>query len=350
MDTKGGGGVPTMLEMLEDGKEYSQGASVSAKGGAGFTTSLTQWTTKVVSDFLRYRTDLNMAIAKIAQANNLNNEQIQRIIEEVNTQVYLTEYNRQRSSFNRAVEFEVASLQKIKDLMGNDTKANTETPVDPATKWEKPRMAKKASVEPTSGGDKLNFFNYTSHEMSNLSEDKKMSKRTLIEREVTEKLAAAQESYDRSVRNFTTDVYCLADAFVQLERKGGSTQATFEIMCKEAALTKKQQLMVKEAVEQRAAQLKARRELPEMFSCELQLVEGQAKVAKLSLGEHSLIKTASPLSSNKLLPTIITDKAVFRDIASFIKVASSIKEQQECLVKSCHRQKKLQKMLQEPAQ
>ena len=71
----------------------------------------------IVIDKYKQGVGLNEAIAQIATDRNLNQEQIKRLLEEANQEVYLIEYNKLKNKVVRDVKFEIASLSKIKDLM-----------------------------------------------------------------------------------------------------------------------------------------------------------------------------------------------------------------------------------------
>jgi hypothetical protein len=328
--------LDTMLE--DDATVGVPGTNaVSSDDNENFTNNLKKWTNKVVNDYSRYKVELNKNIASIAQANNLNNDQIQRLIEEVNTQIYLIEYNKNRNKLDRDVDFDIASLQTVKDLIGNDTKANREVQDDPTKEGEKADMNKKASA---GGEDSLNFLNYTAYDTCGLSEDKKISKRDLLERMIIPKLASEQQEYEHDFREFTTDVYTMADALVKMAQLNVDVQDVFSTVCKEASLHKETQLFVKKAVEQRVNQLKENHKLPDKFACDIELVDGLTKEAKLSLGKHSLIKEAN--NSNKKLPTVVTDKKLIRDYNDLIDLAVSIHKRQNKISQPNKTQKILQ--------
>jgi LysM repeat protein len=325
--------MPSMLDMFDRNLEDFQTVSVpgtnfvdTAESG-DFTQKLNQWVRKVVNDVTKYKVDVNKDIAIIAQQNNLNNDQIQRIIEEVNTQIYLIEYNKQRNNVERDVDFQIADLQKIKDAAGNDIKANREAVRDAKTEGEKADMPKKASLE--NDGDPLNFLNYTAYETCGLAEDKKITERELIQRGLEQKLASEDDEYAKECERLAIDVDSVAEALIKYARLSLDHQEIFSTMCKEANLSKSAQILIKSSVADRLTCMKENREIADKFACDIELVDGMVKEAKLSLGKHSLIKEASDTSSNKSLPTVPTNRKLIKSYKDLISLAQNIQEQQE---------------------
>jgi hypothetical protein len=344
--------MPSMIDMLEKELEDNQtvglpGTSlVDTHDTSDFPERLKQWVRKVVNDFTKYNTDLNRNIAIIAQQNNLNNDQISRIVEEVNTQVYLILYNKHRGSPERDVDFDIASLQKIKDLVGNDVKANKEVVRDSKTEGEKSTMPKQASIF-SEGGDSLNFLNYSPYDTGSLAPAKQRSERENIQAQVKEKLDKMASEVDKDIKVLTDSVDSMATAFVKYASLNQDVQSIFSSMCKDGSITKTTQLLIKDAISSTIETLKDTRQLPSKFAMDIELVDGLEKEASFSLGEYSLIKNAT--SSNRSLPTVVTNRKIIHDCKDLVSLAKNIQEQQESLTKKLEKKNKVQKMLQAPA-
>lgn len=333
-----------MLELFENEKEVGSPSGsnfVTTTLSGNFTTKLKTWVDKALRDY-KSNIDLNKSIALIAQSNNLSDDQIQRIIEEVNTQVYLDEYAKTKNQGDRDVEFNIASLPKVKNLTGTDMgKPSKQTTTAPGDGGEKPNMAKKASL-----ADSLNFTNYSPYKTAGLSAEKKISHSDILSKDISEKIASSEAEYSVASKELLTDVNALANALIKYAQLNEDYQEIFSNVCKEASFMKSNQILIKEAVTQLSFQMKENRSLPKNFDMSLNLVDANFKEAKLSLGEHSLIKEASDGSSNKPLPTIVTNKGAIKDYKQLIALVNKIKKGQENITSKQAMHDKAQKILQ----
>ncbi len=336
----------TLFDMLTKEQEIGPDtpySPVSKDYSGNFQAQLKQWKNRVINDYDRYKIDVNKAIAQIAEQNNLNNDQIQRLVEEVNTQIYLIEYNKLKDKTSREVDFDIASVQKIKDMMSNGAKANTEKPNDPETKGEKETMKKEASSG--SSGEKLNFLNHTSYDMAGFVEEKRITKRQIYEEKLAEKITKELAEFNKLAHEQRSDVDCVAEALVKYAQLHQDTNEIFENVCKGAGLLKKNQLLIKEAVEKKINTLKEFKKVANNFEISLSLVDGTSPKSELSLGDYSLIKEAKEGSSNGM-PQVITDKKLIKGYSSLIELATKIQERQEELDKKVPKKQQLEKMLQ----
>jgi predicted transcriptional regulator len=77
--------MSTLLDALKSG-DFGVGGKVASELDNSFANKVASYRDAIVNDYLRYNTDLNQSIAKIAQSDNLNDDQIQRVIEEFEKQ------------------------------------------------------------------------------------------------------------------------------------------------------------------------------------------------------------------------------------------------------------------------
>jgi len=325
--------------LLEDDQEVGDtGGHLSAVPDEELAEKIKLWSARIVSDAQKYKVDLNKAIAKIAQANNLNNEQIQRIIEKVNTDIYLIEYNRMKNQQERIVEFDLASITKIKDLIGNQTRANVETPADPENKGEVAEMPKRASLN-----EPLNFLNYSAYDSVGLAEDRRPTLRDIMTRQMTEKIAAMNVDYEQSLSKFSSHVDSMAQALVKYAKLNLDVQHIFENMCKAANLKQSTQIIIKKAVQDHVKTQKEAKQLFPAFELDIAIIDGLTKEASFNLGKHSLAKQAT--NSNQPLPQIVTDKTLIRDYTQLARLAAEIQQRQEQLQEKAEKKNKVEKML-----
>jgi hypothetical protein len=284
-----------------------------------FPIKLHSYKDKVVTDYTRYNVDLNVGIAKIASADDLNDNQIARVIEEVNNSVYLLKYAQLRHSPEREVIFDLAALPTVKDIINNGEQ-------------------KVASTEKKANQDSLNFLNYSSHEMGNLVPEKRKD----IKEIVAEKLASESKALDieckSSLDKVARSIYTVAEAFVKYDRSYMNAQDIFGTMCKEAQVTKGEQILYKKAIDQKVSQMKEAKLLPNDYALDLQLVDMNEK-NEFSLGNYSMMKTAS--HSKKETPIVTDNGTVIKNVQDLITMANDIKDQRSHAINLDNKKKKL---------
>lgn len=261
-----------------------------------FTLKLSQYGDSVISLYNKANTSLNEGIAKIAQTEKLLDDQIQRIVEYVNNHVYLEKYAKMRNFPEREVVFDLASLPGVKDVING--------------KLEK--AASESSV--------LNFLNYSGHDTGSLSPDKKKELKQIFAEKLASEMNQLNEEFDKTVQSYADGAYTIASALIQYDRMYKNAQEIFEELCTEANIKKVDQIIFKEATEQKIAQMKEYKELPQDYTLEIKLAEEKPK-SKFSLGDKSYMKP------KKKLDTIITDdKKVIKGIQSLISAAQKMQE------------------------
>lgn len=108
------------------------------------TADLDQYTKTVAQDYIKNSVALNDSITKIASTHGLNREQINRIVEAANTEVYVQLFNQ---SADKYVQFENADSEKIASVVFSDTPKVAETSIsDYETSPEETYREKTGSV------------------------------------------------------------------------------------------------------------------------------------------------------------------------------------------------------------
>lgn len=309
--------MPTLLEALTEGFDLVG----PSKYTGDFVQKLKEYKSKAVRDFVQYGISLDQSIAELAAKSNLNDDQIQRIVEDANTQVYLIKYNEMKTQPERDVIFDLASLNGVKEKMGL-SKNPAPIPAQSDTELEG-ENEKVASWE--SGGDGLNFMNFDMHGTASLAPDKEVS-RDYIE---LQKTAAMIMSIDRQVEESLGKVadtmYDLAGVFVKYARSGCDVNRLFRTIQKESTLNVNGQTMLKKAIDQRVDIMKEARALPEEYSFpELTGIDKEAELRdEFSLGDKShKEKTEFDGVSNQELPVVVTDKRVVRSVQDLVNLAN----------------------------
>lgn len=124
-------------------------ADLAVGGGAGFVTMLKPWAQRAAQAFLQRGAPLNEQIARIAHDNHLNNDQIQRLVQESNVNVYLSKYAATSGDRSRRVSFPIASLPGVQAVLAGEPAAAP--PAAPASiervaDARSPALRKAASV------------------------------------------------------------------------------------------------------------------------------------------------------------------------------------------------------------
>jgi hypothetical protein len=316
--------MSTLLDALKNG-DFGIGGKIASDFDDSFANKVPVYRDAVVNDYFRYNTDLNQSIAKIAVKDNLNDDQIQRIIEEVNNQVYLIKYNQMKSSPDREVEFNLASLPQIKDCF-KSTDLISNKAAEQNSNGES--IEKKAGWSDGGKEDKINFLNYNAYDTVSLSVE--MCSKEQIEKKANEKkMERLNKECSESLKKCAGEFYEIADAMIKLDRHNMDTQDIFAQLCKQANLMKLDQLTIKNAITQKVAQLKDYRKISDGYDFNVDLVNIEKAANEFSLGEYSFLDKQVKTASNSDMPIIVTDgNRVIKNVSDLVKLAMDAKQNQ----------------------
>jgi len=307
--------MPSLLEALSGGLSFS---SPAVKDSGSFALQLGLYKDSVVNDYNKYSTPLNESIAKIAKENSLNDNQIQRIVEEVNNQVYLVKYAQVKQYKEREVIFDLASLKVVKGILEGKEAIEDNDSIEKKASWKE--------------GDDLNFLNYNKCKLPGMREDKIKPLSEIMGEKLAHEISEKNKNFDKALEKFAETTYDIAEALIKYDRFNKDPQEIFSHICKEASVNKYDQIMIKKAVTQKVNQLKEARYLPSDYKLELNIVDC-AKEDNFSLGEYSLNKRANVAQSNVELPVIETDsKKVIKNIQSLINMAEKMQEEKQKVI------------------
>lgn len=309
--------MATLLEALSDGSFDMQNKRDLS---SGFARELTSYRDKVVNDYVKHNVDLNKSIANLAKSKNFNDDQIQRVIEEVNNQVYLIEYSKLKEQPERNVTFDIAMLPKIKSIMDGSYKepVNNNNVNLQKTASECGSFEKIASDE--TQGDMRNLFNsYNVHSCSLKFETKEDESKIYLQK-IARDIVEEDARLEKMAKEMDNGLNSLGMAMIKYTQLGLDTNSIFNQMGKEASLSERDMELIKIATETRLANLKETTPLPKEFGVNLNI----ERVANedFSLGKFSMMKTASV--SNRYVPTIIVDKLSIKGMNELVKLASDV--------------------------
>ena len=328
--------MATLLEALSNGT-YDLQNKRDLSGD--FAKKLIDYRNAVVSDFLKFNINLNKAIAKIAKKENLNDDQIQRIVEEVNNQVYLIKYDKTRGSNEREVEFDIASVEGVKKELKGDSNSSKGTNNENAedkniskSAFEKERLdtfEKVASVTETKSSEL--FTGLFSHKFGDLSSNLSLSK----DEYALQKIAQLTNEKEKELNKIMADVSYktseLADVFINLEKLGSDAGEVLGALVKKADLNLNEVNMIKDCINNKITLEKTAGCIPQSFKVNFGNVSLKEE-SRFNLGKYSLEKKAS---INCSIPGMVLSSK--RSVSSFdeiLKLAQEFKQDIENLEKS----------------
>ena len=282
--------MPTLAEVLIN-EAADLGKINTMHQDSQFVAELPGMIQKVASDFMRYNTPLNQSIAKIAADNNYTDEQIQRICEESNNQVYMAKYAAFKGNPERDVRFDLASTAGVRSLM-----------------HEKTAMEKTASVRKSN-------FEYVDKNAFSLS----AAAETPMHKIAANKASALINKLDKENRKYanslTEDMTKIAQTLISQTLLGNDPQPIFTHMCKEAQWSDGMMDICREAVTHNVACMQNDGSVSSEFSIDL---TNYKQGENFSVGSYGFQKEASFIEFS---PIVTRGGAHIGGIDELVKIA-----------------------------
>ena len=268
-----------------------------------FKASLERYANSVSNDYVKHGTDMNESIAKIASRNHLNDEQIQRVVEESNNKVYLAKYAELKHSNERDVTFDRAEAEKVKT----------------ASKDGVSDLSKIAS----SADEPLNAFNST----RNLTGALTPAAPTDIVKLAMEKLASeldkTAKKFDRAKVDFDAHIYKVAGMMIRYDRAGINTDMAFEEICRQNNFRTPMQQIIKEAAEDIIGEEVKAGKLDSDYRLNMSFVDLGAAAPNYSLGAFSKIASMNlEEKKQKQFPVMQIHGTLIKGLPDMVKYAS----------------------------
>lgn len=329
--------MATLLDALSDGS-YDLQNKRDISGDFG--KRLLDYRNAVVSEFLKYNIELSKAISNIAKRDSLNEDQIKRIVEEVNNQVYLVKYDQLKGSPDRDVEFDLASIENVKKHMRGESVTvqgkETDKPID------KDEVSSKAAFEinkfdglekVASAGETFDLFNGISgNSYGDLSIEMRESRDEFMLRKIAETINDKTVALDKVAKEVNHYASELGDTFTNIERLGSDVDEVMSAIVKAAGLNDNEINLIKEATEKRVTMMKERNYVPSEFDVVFGEINTEKKASeKFNLGKHSFLKTASVACDTKIPNICLSTNKVVSSIDDIVKIASTMKERVDTL-------------------
>lgn len=255
---------------------------------SSFLNNRSSWTTSIINDYMRHGVDPNESISKLASDQGLNDEQIQRIIEDVNVGIYLQKYAQTKGKNVRRVIFPIADPDKIKQR-------GAISDVDVTAEEEFGSMKKIASGTmsfdaPEQFGDFLTSTGSYEPSLWEPGAPEKTAKEYTV-RKIESRIELVKKAKAQEIKEFLQKIAYIGDALIYHERCGKKAQDLLDKIAQDADFTGYAQLPVINYIHEKIASLKEQSKLPKNFNLEIRPTE--KAVDNFSLGKHSLMKEAN---------------------------------------------------------
>ena len=274
-----------------------------------FKSQLEKFTSDITSEHIRTNADLNALIANVAKKNNLNPDQIQRIIEEVNNSVHLYYYNKQKNNDVRDVRFPIARKGKIDELLSRPAPKKDDMRKVAFYVGEDAEFEKVASDETNSGFAKVTESISPIKIRDRYSEQQAFNLKLAIE--------DANEKLEKEAISLKDGMSKIASVLIKNEliKKGSASEIAGFLM-------KTASIRFIDAFEHSFADTVAKEiqsgNIPADFESNLYITEKRA--SEFSLGKYSFLNEKPNFTS------AVVNGEIFSDIDSLKKVAGELSD------------------------
>lgn len=274
-----------------------------------FKSQLEKFAADITSEHIRRNADLNALIANVARKDNLNPDQIQRIIEEVNNSVHLYYYNKQKNNDVRDVRFPIARKSKIDELLSRPAPKKDEMRKSSFYTGEDAEFEKVASTETDPGFAKVTESISPIKIRDRYSEQQAFNLKLAIEE--------ANEKLEKEAISLKDGMSKIASVLIknELVRKGSASEIAGFLM-------KTASIRFIDAFEHSFADIVAKEiqsgNVPDGFESNLYITEKRA--SEFSLGKFSFLNEKPNFTS------AVVNGEIFSDIDSLKKVAGELSD------------------------
>ena len=255
---------------------------------------------KVASDYMKHNIDLNDSIYKIAKEKNLTGEQVQRLVEESNNQVYMAKYASLKGNRNRDVQFKLADGKEIKARLKGEHK-----------------MEKKASAN---SDDIATFQNGTFMKYASFAPEKSSSIKKIVAHKAVSIMDELRSSTEKYASEIGEGFSVIAQSLILQEYFNKNAQDVFTEICKKANWDEPCMDLCAEAIDNNLKYMKSGNQVGKAM--EIDIAKYQ-KTASYDIGKYSFNKEAS---YTKFSPVVTPDGVSVQSLDSLVKIACEIKD------------------------
>lgn len=315
--------VPTLFDALSD---CSFDLQNKRDLSGDFSKKLISYRDKIISEYLKFGTDLSELISNVAKKESLNDDQIQRIVEEVNNQVYLIKYDKLKGQNEREVDFDIASVAKVKNkIKGVENTSNNTGVADTKVSEKSAFESDKCYFEKVASTETSDLFSRNiEYSYGNLGVASRKSKEEFYIQKIAETIKNSQDELNKIAREVNHSVGEISETFIHLERLGADTDAIMSTLMKKASITENGLNVIKECITEKIANYVERNYVPENFEVKFDnLVLDKTASEKFTLGKYSFNKEASEIK----IPSIClsTNKKI-ASVSDIEKIALNLKD------------------------
>lgn len=296
--------MPTLLEALSDGSFDMQNKRDSS---SNFAKNLTSLRDQVVNDYTKHKIELNKSICNLAKSKNLNDDQIKRVIEEVNNQVYLIEYSKLKEQPERHVTFDIATFPKVKSMLDGTYKERESNLKMQKSASEYGTFEKVASDE--SLGDSRNMFNSYSVNKCVLKMEVEEDINKIYMQKIASDISNQYDTLEKLSSELDRKLGTVGAALIKYAQLGYDVNDIYNKVCDKANVSDINSQLIKHAAEERLNDMRETSIIADDFKLKL---AREINNDSFGLGEYSLLKKAN--ETNFELPTIIADKVSFKNM------------------------------------
>lgn len=306
--------MPTLLEALSDGSFDMQNKRDLS---SDFAKNLTILRDQVVNDYVKHKIDLSKSISNLAKSKNLNDDQIKRVIEEVNNQVYLIEYSKLKEQPERHVTFDIATFPKVKSILDGTYKERESDLKIQKSASEYGSFEKVASDE--SLGDSRNMFNSYNVNSCVLKIEAGEDESKIYMQKIANTISDQYSVLEKISTELDRNLAIAGVALIKYTQLGYDANEIYNKACDKASLSDINSELIKHATEERLNDMRETCVIADDFNISLSRNHSNDN---FGLGEYSLLKKANEESYE--IPTIIADKVSLRNIDQLSDLFESI--------------------------
>lgn len=255
---------------------------------------------KVASDYIRHNIDLNDSIYKIAKEKDLTAEQVQRLVEESNNQVYMAKYASLKGNRNRDVQFKLADGREIKAMLSG-----------------KRKMEKRASANED---DNAVFQNGTFMKYASFAPEKSSSIKKIVAHKAVTIMDDLRDTTEKYAAEIGEGFSIIAQSLILQEYFNKNGQDVFTDICKKADWDDSCMDLCIEAVDNNLRYMQSGNQVSKTMGMDIAKYQ---KTASYDIGKYSFNKEASCV---KFSPVVTPDGVSVQSLDSLVKIACEIKD------------------------
>lgn len=295
----------------------SQYKKASENGFGNLKKSIDEITEPIVRDFIDRGAGLNEAIAKVADTEKLNDDEINRVIQTTNMKIYQILYGNTVGKDCREVKFDIASPQKVLSILG---RSGTKT--EPAESMAIESDEKTAGDKSKKSIEDMIIDYVPAERFTSYSKPIADFRRESLLDKIANEINKNVDEFNRLTKESKESIDMIGVALSKYASRKVPYQEVFNRMCVRSGMRKKDQIMVKEAFDRFKGNYKVASDVSlELFDID--------SYEDFSLGRFSISKQAD--ENIMTLPEVTNSKQTIKDFTKLVDLAVKIQQDQKAL-------------------